>query len=152
MAVASHTPKGLRTPKAAGIPPLLWLSLALVPLMLTETITPSHPVAGDRSVRLGPCTTRHLARARERSKSWASKDAQLWHNGLQGWRSRDALVHPGPPPWQYAVKGTLCRALSSAGHPRTSKEAAWYQRGTQGSLVGNQEIPGNFSEHSGDPW
>jgi len=63
-------PSGLRTPKAAGIPPLLRLSLtALVPPMLTETITPSYPVAGDRSVRLGPCTTRHLARARERSKS-----------------------------------------------------------------------------------
>jgi len=55
---------------------LLWLSSALVPPVLTETITPSYPVAGDRSVHLGPCTTRHLARARERSKSWASKDAQ----------------------------------------------------------------------------
>jgi len=32
-------------PKAAGIPPLLRLSLALVPPMLTEMITPSYPVA-----------------------------------------------------------------------------------------------------------
>jgi len=113
VAAASHTPKGLRTPKAAGIPPLLWLSLVLVPPMLTETITPSYPVAGDRSVRLGPCTTRHLARARERSKSWASKDTQLWHNGLHRWRSMDTCGQPRPPPGQYAVKGTLCRALSS---------------------------------------
>ena len=32
-------------PKVAGIPPLLQLSSALVPLMLTEMITPSYPVA-----------------------------------------------------------------------------------------------------------
>jgi len=43
-----------------------------------------------------------------------SKDAQLWHNGLHGWRSLDIHEYPRPPPGQYAVKGTLCRALSSA--------------------------------------
>ena len=64
-------------PKAAGIPPLLRLSSALVPPVLTETITPSYPVAGDRSVCLGPCTMHHLAKAKERQISWASKDAQL---------------------------------------------------------------------------
>jgi len=42
--------------------------------------------------------------------------------------------------------------LFSFGCPRTSMEATWYQHGTRGSLVGDQEIPGKFSEHSGDHW
>ena len=56
------------------------------------------------------------------------------------------------PTWAIRCQGhiMLC-PLFSIGCPQTSKEAAWYQCRTQGCLMGNQEIPRNFSKHSGDP-
>jgi len=57
------------------------------------------------------------------------------------------------PTWAIRCQGhIMSRPLFSIGCPRTSMEAAWYQRGVRGSPVGDQEIPGKFSEHSGDHW
>jgi len=131
-------PNGLQTPKAAGIPPLLWLSSALVPPVLTETITPSYPVVRQQirtprtvlNASLGQGQGEANQLGIQGCPTMASKDAQLWHKGLQGWRSKDTQRHPRPPPGQYAVKGTVCHAPSSAGYLRTSMEATWYQRGT----------------------
>jgi len=77
------------------------------------------------------------------------------HPGITGYMGGGPwtlLCIQWPPPGQYAVRGTACRAPSSAGCLRTSMEAAWCQRGIRGSLMGNPEIPEKFSEHSGDHW
>jgi len=84
------------------------------------------------------------------------KGVQGLHPGIT--LSRAQYVMPplqlgihGPPRRPHglgnAVKGTLWCALSSAGYPQTSIEAARVRCRTQGSLMGNQEIPGKFSGH-----
>jgi len=132
---------------------LLRLSSALVPPVLTETITPSCPVT-QQQFRM-PRAVHNASPGRGQGE--ANK------LGVQGRPTMAIMGYMGGGPWMSMCVQAPTRAIRCQGHimvcplfstgcPQTSKEAAWYQRGTRGSLVGDQEIPGKFSEYSGDHW
>jgi len=67
--------------------------------------------------------------------------------GYMGGGSWTLLCIQWLPPRQYAVRGTACRAPSSAGHPRTSKEAAWGRCRIPREPHGPPRNSGKFSRH-----
>jgi len=84
-----------------GIPSMMALSLPITARLLSASAPGtdqddhtlmSSGLVGD-SLTPGPCSICHLAEARERRNSWASKDTQLWHNVLERVESQG---HPGP--------------------------------------------------------
>ena len=99
-------PSGLRMPKVVGIPPLLRLSLVLVPPMLTETITPSHPAAR-RQIRT-PRTVLYMSPSQGRGEVRKVERPRMPNYGIMGYM--------GGGPWMFmGIQGphlgnTLSRA------------------------------------------
>jgi len=93
-------PKGLRTPQAAGIPPLLQLSFSAgYPRRRPRRSHPHVQSPSNRHACPGPCTTRHPARAGERSKcSGCSRTSNYGIKGYIGGGPWTLVGIQGPHP------------------------------------------------------